>query len=96
MTHYDVLGLAPKATAADIKRAYWHLARKFHPDKREGDKVKMQRLSEAYAVLSDKAKREQYDTSMGLAKLPNFGELPELASEAFGEPLTDNKGDIHA
>ena len=63
--YYKILGVDKKASAADIKKAYRKLALKYHPDKTKGDKVledKFKKISEAYAVLSDPEKRNQYDT----------------------------------
>ena len=63
--YYKVLGVNKTAAAADIKKAYRKLAMKYHPDHTQGDKgaeEKFKNISEAYAVLSDKQKRQQYDT----------------------------------
>ena len=62
--YYQVLGVKRGATDDEIKKAYRKLARKHHPDVNPGDKgaeSKFKDASEAYAVLSDKEKREQYD-----------------------------------
>lgn len=62
--YYKVLGVDKSASDEEIKKAYRKLAMKYHPDKNKGDKSseeKFKQLSEAYAVLSDKEKRNQYD-----------------------------------
>ncbi len=63
--YYKTLGVEKKASEEEIKKAYRKLAMKYHPDRNKGDKKaedKFKELSEAYAVLSDKEKRKQYDT----------------------------------
>ena len=63
--YYKVLGVARNATDAEIKKAYRKLAMKYHPDHAKGDKTaeeRFKKISEAYAVLSDKQKRQEYDT----------------------------------
>lgn len=62
--YYDILGASREATPDDIKRAYRKLALKYHPDKTKGDaeaETKFKQINEAYQVLSDPAKRRQYD-----------------------------------
>lgn len=66
---YAVLGVAKDATPAEIKKKYRSLARELHPDKNPGDKAAEERfkaVSEAYDVLSDDAKRKEYDEARSL------------------------------
>lgn len=62
--YYEVLGVGRDADDAALKKAYRQLAKKYHPDTNPGDKeaeAKFKEASEAYAVLSDPQKRQQYD-----------------------------------
>ena len=63
--YYQLLGVEKGASEEKIKKAYRKLAMKYHPDHTKGDKAaeeKFKKISEAYAVLSDKKKRKEYDT----------------------------------
>jgi curved DNA-binding protein len=63
--YYKLLGVARTASETEIRKAYRKLAMKYHPDHTKGDKAaeeKFKKVSEAYAVLSDKQKRQEYDT----------------------------------
>lgn len=65
MDYYKILGITKDASEGEIKKAYRKLALKYHPDKNSGDKTaenKFKEISEAYAVLSDPEKKQQYDT----------------------------------
>ena len=58
---YDILGCSKTATVEEIKISYKKLALKHHPDKNNGDDSLFKEINEAYSVLSDKDKRQEYD-----------------------------------
>jgi DnaJ-class molecular chaperone with C-terminal Zn finger domain len=61
---YSVLGVSKDVSEADLKKTYRKLARQYHPDSNAGDaaaEARFKEISEAYAVLSDRAMREEYD-----------------------------------
>lgn len=59
--YYDILGVKKDASPDDIKRSFRRLAHQHHPDKVGGDAERFKEINQAYQVLSDPAKREQYD-----------------------------------
>ncbi len=64
LDYYKVLGVSREATDDEVRKAYKKLAREFHPDVKPGDDAadtKFKQVQEAYAVLGDAEKREQYD-----------------------------------
>lgn len=63
--YYDVLGVAPGAGAAEIKRAYRQLAKRYHPDITGEDRsASFREVSRAYEVLGDPARRRTYDAAI--------------------------------
>jgi molecular chaperone DnaJ len=64
MDYYSILELAKGASKEEIKKSYRKLAMKYHPDRTSGDKEaekKFKEINEAYSVLSNDEKRNQYD-----------------------------------
>lgn len=64
--HYKTLGIQRSATPEEVKKAYFEMAKKYHPD--SGDKTEVRKFHEvagAYKVLSDKDSRKAYDLSLG-------------------------------
>ncbi len=59
---YETLGVKKNASSDDIKKAFRKLAHQYHPDKEGGNETKFKEASEAYGVLSDDKKRQEYDT----------------------------------
>ena len=73
--YYEVLGVNKSASADQIKSAYRKLAVKHHPDKNKGDKAseeKFKEASEAYHVLSNTERKQNYD-NFGHAAFENGG-----------------------
>ncbi|MEY2569068.1 MAG: hypothetical protein QOE35_3597 [Actinomycetota bacterium] len=76
-THYDVLGVSPKASSDQIKRAYYRRARAYHPDSHVGSSVAvldeaqeaMAAVNAAWNVLRDPRLRSEYDGALSAAKM---------------------------
>lgn len=97
--YYEVLGVPKNADDAALKKAYRELAKKYHPDTNPGNaeaEAKFKEASEAYAVLSDAQKRQQYD-QFGHAAFENgggagaggfdfnFGDMGDIFGDIFGD-----------
>tara|TARA_Y100000385_G_C13076988_1_gene631899 strand:- start:704 stop:1513 length:810 start_codon:yes stop_codon:yes gene_type:complete len=95
VNYYDILGIEKSASDSDIKKAYRKQAKIHHPD-RNGDEEKFKQITEAYEVLGDKAKRNNYDT-YGSADSNPFGGKNPFGDGAFGEMFEQffgKKGDV--
>lgn len=72
MNYYNILGVSKTASAEEIKKAYRKLASQHHPDK-GGDTTQFQKIEEAYRILSDPQKRQEYDNPAQQFSGFNFG-----------------------
>ncbi|KAJ2145628.1 mdj1 protein precursor [Coemansia sp. RSA 564] len=105
---YEVLGVKKDASAPEIKKAYYQLAKKYHPDanKDPGAKDKFLKIQEAYDTLSDASKRQSYDQygsadpmeGMGGgpgAGFSGFGGMDDILSQMFGGAFSGRGGHGH-
>lgn len=98
--HYNTLNVAESATEDDIKKAYRHLAKLHHPDRNKGDSAseeKFKLINEAYSILSDPAKRAEYDHirkfgqdprqgfHFNFNNDPNFGQFDDIIKQFFNQ-----------
>lgn len=97
--YYDTLGVDKNASDSEIKKAYRKLAMKYHPDK-NGDADKFREISEAYDVLGDPSKKEQYDrfgsvdgNPFGSGNPFGTGGFNEMFEQFFGKREVNKKGD---
>jgi curved DNA-binding protein CbpA len=78
MEYYDLLEVPATATAAEIKKSYYKLAIKYHPDKNKDPEAeeRFKKISEAYQVLSNEELRKRYN---------QFGVVGATPEGGFGE-----------
>jgi len=95
---YEVLGVAPAATSAEIQSVYRKLAKKLHPDLNPGDKTAEEKFKEvagAYDFLSDAEKRKRFDSGeidASGAERPQQQYYRDFASSDQGHPYADMGG----
>src|SRR5918996_1948752 len=93
--YYDVLGIPHDATEDEIKRAYRRLAREYHPDANPDNPdaaEEFKLVAEAYSVLSDPARRRDYDL-FGTSRVPTGGFDPfDIFTSFFGSDPFGSSG----
>lgn len=71
-SYYDILGISQSASSAQIKSAFRHLAKLYHPDKNPQGKEQFGKILKAYEVLNDTSARKQYDLKLKHGNAENF------------------------
>lgn len=78
-----MLGVDPRSSDAEIRRAYLSLARRFHPDANPGGEERMRAINEAWAILGDRERRSAWDRG---ADAPDTGFVPDDPVEDDFDP----------
>ena len=90
LEHYEVLGVTPTASTAEIRSAYFRLAKQLHPDRQaRTDPVATERflaVQNAYETLRDPARREEYDRQLERSATPGDANDDAAASTTRPEP----------
>ncbi|KAG0726475.1 Chaperone protein dnaJ 1, mitochondrial [Chionoecetes opilio] len=85
--YYEVLDIAPKATQAQVKDAYYSLSKKYHPDHYKGDEdpsMKFREIKEAYEILGDFSQRKMYDKGLlGVSAAATPAEAEQYSSRFY-------------
>jgi molecular chaperone DnaJ len=91
---YKQLGVSKDATQQEIKKAYYQLAKKYHPDQNKDPKAieKFQEIQAAYEILSDANKRAQFDQYGASAFDPSSGFQGFSGAQGGGNPFAGAEG----
>ena len=92
MNFYEILGVTPESSLAEIKAAYRKLARKYHPDVNPSGAKRFKQISLAYETLTDEKKRKNYDTINGIFKKETTNPAEKNKKfDDYSEQLKKNK-----
>jgi len=84
--YYKTLGLTNKSTIPEIKKSFYQLAKKYHPDINKGSDEKFKEINEAYEILGDENKRKEYDElrRVGQTDPSNRQQNPYYSQNPYG------------
>ena len=96
INYYSILGIPKNSTEKQIKAAYYKLAQKHHPDKNGGkESNKFKDITNAYNILSDIAKRSQYDAMSGIG-FSNGGERGKSKPKSYKQESNNSWGSSYS
>lgn len=89
-SYFAILEVTSSASPAEVRSAYRRLAKAFHPDYFDGDRLAFQQIQEAYSVLGNPDKRKAYEQTMAERRAPPI----RPPSYAAAEPLIPENGPV--
>lgn len=97
--YYDILEVSQKASKEVIEKAYKVLAKKYHPDRYNGDKKKiaeekLKEINVAYKILSDDLLRDQYDNEISKTKIVSSDRMPRKDKSKISSTAKTKDEDI--
>ncbi|MGI4776391.1 MAG: DnaJ domain-containing protein, partial [Janthinobacterium lividum] len=95
--YYEVLGVDKSISNTDLKKTYYKLAKKYHPDSNPNDKAAVEKykvINEAYDVLKDEQKRKAYDSYGHNAFSQGSGQGSQGSQGGFHADINDIFGDF--
>lgn len=97
MNYYEILGIAYTATQEEVKKAFRTLAKQYHPDINKDPNATeiMQRITEAYEVLSDINKRKEYDRKFNIHKTSANTPSPTTQYSSYSKTREESEYDLY-
>lgn len=91
MNYYEILEIDSKATKEEIKKKYYSLSKKYHPDKNNGEDKHFKKIKEAYDMLYDDEERKKYDIQLLFGDINFTEEDIELLDRYYKRLINSNE-----